>query len=267
MSIHPTAIIEKGAIIADDVEIGPYAVIGSDVKIGSGTIIDSMVCIDGFTEIGKNCKIYHGASLGKAPQDLKFKNEKTYLKIGDGNVIREYVTIHRATGDGSSTIVGDNNFIMAYVHIGHNCVFGSNIIVSNATSFAGHIQVEDKAVISGMTGFHQFVRVGSLAMVGGCARVTKDVPPYSTVAGSPARLFGLNVIGLRRNNIGSEIRNTLKNAYKLLEKMPRLKALEEIQNNMPQSPELQHLIEFLSTNSARGFTLRLAGKHEEDSLL
>ncbi len=257
MIIHPTALIEKGAELSENVIIGPYSVIGAHVKIGSGTQIDSHVRIDGFTEIGSDCVIHQGASLGKEPQDLKFKNEETYLKIGNGNVIREFVTMHRATGEGNSTIIGDNNFIMAYVHIGHNCVLGSNIIISNSTSFAGHIHVEDKAVISGMTAFHQFVRIGSLAMVGGFSRVTKDVPPFSTVAGSPARFYGLNVVGLRRNGFSSETRLNLKRAYKILCEKPRNDALEEIEKTLPSCPELLHVINFFREKSSRGITMRI----------
>ena len=266
MSIHPTAIVESGAEIATDAVIGPYAIIGQHAKIGSRTFIDAYVRVEGHTTVGSDCTIHQGAVLGKEPQDLKFKNEETYLRIGNGNIIREYVTIHRATGEGNSTVVGDNNFIMAYVHIGHNCSFGSNIIISNATSFAGHIHVEDRAVISGMTGVHQFVRIGSLAMVGGCARIVKDVPPFSTVTSSPARFYGLNVIGLRRNGVSSDIRLNLKRAYAILCKKPRRVAIDEIEATLVKSDELIHLLEFFKSKSIRGVTLRTGRIEKEESL-
>ena len=265
MSIHPTAVIEKGAQLADGVEVGPYSIIGANVSIGKGTVIGSNVCIDGFTEIGSDCRIFHGAVLGKEPQDLKFKGEKSYLKIGNGNVIREFATMHRATGEEKSTIVGDNNYIMAYVHVAHNCRLGSGILISNATSFAGHVQIEDKAVIGGMTGVHQFVRIGKLAMVGGCARIVKDVPPFSTVTSSPARFYGLNVVGLRRNAISSEIRNILKRAYTIIRKKSRAAAIEEILT-LPKSAELDHLLEFIQAPSSRGISFRTGRVEKEDSV-
>ncbi len=266
MFVHPTAIIEKGALLAENVSVGPYSIIGPNVKIGPGTVIDAHVRIDGFTEIGADCKIFHGAVLGKEPQDLKFKGEESYLKIGKGNVIREFVTMHRATGEGKATILGDNNFIMAYVHVGHNCLLGSNILVSNATSFAGHIQIEDKAVVGGMSGVHQFVRIGRLAMVGGCARIVKDVPPFSMVTSSPARFYGLNVIGLRRNGINSEVRIMLKRAYNILSRKSRTAAIEEILSTLTPSEELNHLIEFIQAPSSRGISFRTGRVEKEDSV-
>ena len=265
MYIHPTAIIDKSAQLAQGVKIGPYSIIGKNVTIGENTEIDSNVCIDSFTDIGSNCRIFHGAVLGKEPQDLKFKKEETYLKIGNGNVIREFVTMHRATGEGNSTIVGDNNYIMGYVHVAHNCCLGSGILVSNASSFAGHIQIEDKAVIGGMTGVHQFVRIGKLAMVGGCARIVKDVPPFSTVTSSPARFYGLNVIGLRRHGIPSDVRNTLKKAYMILRKKSRAAAIGEILT-LTQSEELEHLLAFIQAPSLRGISFRTGRVEKEDSV-
>ena len=265
MSIHPTAIVDPSAQIAEDVEIGPFCVIGPHVKIDSGCIIDSGVKIDCYTEIGKNCKIYHGAVIGTPPQDVKFKpSEITYIKIGSGNLIREFVTIHSATGAGNETVVGDNNFLMAYVHVGHNCHLGSNITISNAASFAGHVHIEDNAVIGGMTGVHQFVRIGSFAMVGGCSRITKDVPPFSMIAGSPERFYGLNVVGLRRNGIDLETRNLIKRAYSIFCQKNKSEAIAEMETMDCSSKEMQHILEFVKFDSKRGICFKRDSKVKKD---
>lgn len=267
MSVHPLAIVDDGANIGENVEIGPFSIIGKDVTIGKGTKIDAHVRIEGPTEIGENCRVFQGAVLGFDPQDLKYKSgETTYLKIGGGNIIREYVTVHRATGEGNATVIGDNNFIMAYVHIGHNCILGSNILVSNATSFAGHVHIEDRAVVGGMTGVHQFVRIGRLAMVGGCARIVKDIPPYSMVTGSPAKFYGLNIIGLRRNGISAESRTEIKRAYAILNRKNRLDAIDEIVSTLSLDDEMNHLLEFLKAPSSRGICLR-GGSGEKDEMM
>lgn len=243
-------------MLEDDVEVGPYSIIGENVKIGSGTVIGSHVLIEGWTSIGKNCRIFHGAAIGTQPQDYKFTGMRSYVRIGDNNIIREFVTVHRASHEEEETSIGNNNFLMAYVHIGHNCVLHSNVIISNASSLAGHVEVEDKAVIGGMSGFHQFVRVGSLAMVGGYARVVKDVPPFSLVAGQPARLFGINSIGLKRQNIPKKIQLDLKRAYKTIMQKNRLQAIEDIKVNVNSGEEVNHLIRFLENPSKMGIILR-----------
>ncbi|MGV8124157.1 MAG: acyl-ACP--UDP-N-acetylglucosamine O-acyltransferase [Candidatus Xenobiia bacterium LiM19] len=265
--IHHLAIIKDGAVIEDDVEIGPYSLIGENVTIGSGTVVGSHVFLDGWTTVGKNCQLFHGAVIGTPPQDVKYKGQRSFVQIGDNNIIREFVTIHRASQKDAVTQIGSNNFLMAYVHIGHNCEIGSYNTIANAVSLAGHVEVEDKAVIGGMTGFHQFVRVGSMAMVGGYARVVKDVPPYSLVAGQPARLFGINTIGLKRQNIGARVRGELKRAYKIIGQMNRLQALEEIRTNINPSDELEHLIKFLENPSKMGIILRFGDEQDLHSNL
>ncbi len=265
--IHHLAIIKDGAIIEDDVEIGPYSLIGENVTIGSGTVVGSHVLLDGWTTIGKNCQLFHGAVIGTPPQDLKYKGQRSFVQLGDNNIVREFVTIHRASQKDGVTEIGNNNFLMAYVHIGHNCVIGSHNTIANAVSLAGHVEVEDKAVIGGMTGFHQFVRVGSMAMVGGYARVVKDVPPYSLVAGQPARLFGINTIGLKRQNVGARVRGELKRAYKIIGLMNRLQALEEIRTSINPSDELSHLIKFLENPSKMGIILRFGDEQDLHSNL
>ncbi|RKY32093.1 MAG: acyl-[acyl-carrier-protein]--UDP-N-acetylglucosamine O-acyltransferase [Candidatus Omnitrophota bacterium] len=250
--IHPTAVVSPKAEIGENVEIGPYAVIEENVKIGDGTLIGPFVHICGYTEIGKNCKIFTGATVGSIPQDLKYKGEITYLKIGDGNIIREYVTINPATEAGESTIIGNNNLIMAYAHIAHNCRIGNNVIISNCGTLAGHVVIEDFAIIGGMVGIHQFCRVGSYSIVGGCSKITKDIIPFSLADGHPARPYGLNIIGLKRRNFPSEKIKIIKKAYKILFRsgLNISSALKELEK-MEKCEEISHLIEFIRS-STRG---------------
>jgi len=250
--IHPTAIISPKAEIDQNVEIGPYAVIEENVKIGSGTVIGPFVHILGYTEIGKNCRIFTGATVGSIPQDLKYKGEISYLKIGDENVIREYVTINPGTGEGESTIIGNKNLIMAYAHIAHNCKIGNNVIISNCGTLAGHVMIEDFAIIGGMVGIHQFCRVGSYAIVGGCSKITKDIIPFALADGHPARPYGLNIVGLKRRNFPKEKISLLDRAYKILFRSglnisSAIKELEKMEN----CEEISHLNAFIKT-STRG---------------
>jgi len=252
--IHPTAIVEPGAKIGTNVEIGPYSIIGENVEIGEGTIIGPHVVIDGWTKIGKRNQIFHGASIGLEPQDMKFKGEETYLFIGDNNIIRENVTIHRGTEEGGGeTRIGNNNLIMAYCHVAHDCQLGNHIIMSNATNLAGHVIIEDYAVLAGLTGIHQFVRLGKMAMVGAHSKVVKDVPPYILVDGHPARVNGINVVGLRRNGVSPELRQEIKRAYKILYRsnLNISQAIEKMDQELETSPEIEHFLRFLR-NAQRG---------------
>lgn len=252
--IHPTAIVHPGAQIDADVEIGPYAVIGGHVKIGRGTTIGPSAVIDGWTEIGENNRIFHLCSVGAIPQDLKYKGEETRLIIGNGNIIREFATIHlgTVTGDGETTI-GDNNLFMAYCHVAHDCHIGNHVIMANGSTLAGHIKVEDHARLGGLSAVHQFVRIGAHAMVGGGAMVGQDVPPYTIAAGDRATLHGLNLVGLKRSGFSDEIIADLKKAYKILIRSGLLteEALARIRNEVPQSPEVRHFVEFVE-QSERG---------------
>lgn len=245
--IHPTAVIDPSAEIGQGVSIGAYSMVGKNARIGDGTQIDSHVVIDENTTLGESCKVMSGAVLGGAPQDYKFKNEDTFLKIGSGNIIREYVTIHRASGDGESTVIGDNNMLMAYCHVGHNCVLGNNITMANMVGISGHTIVEDKVVFGGIVGVHQKLRVGKLAMIGGFSKVVQDVPPFSMVDGRPTRVCDLNVIGLRRNNVTAKVRADLKQAYKILYRsnFNMSQALEVIDTEIETSEELQYLLDFI----------------------
>ncbi len=254
MSIHPTAIVHKKAEIGPDVEIGPYTTIGEHVKIGRGTKIMSHVVIDGWTEIGENNRFFPFSSIGLEPQDLKFSGERSYLKIGSHNVIREYNTIHRGTAaENSLTAIGDHNFFMAYVHVAHDCAVGNRIILANAATLAGCITVGDDAVLGGLVGVHQFVRIGAFAMIGGCSAVAQDVPPYVSVAGNHAKLYGLNLVGLKRHGFSKEQIQTLKRVYKHLFRsgLTQKEAVQAAREKWPDVPEVDHFLSFIE-QSKRG---------------
>ena len=254
MGIHPTAIVSSEAKLAEDVEIGPYSIIGPDVEIGKGTIVGPHAVIEGPTRIGTGCRIFQFASIGAPPQDLKFKGERCEVIIGNNNTIREFVTIHRATAaDIAMTCMGDNNLLMAYCHVAHNCKLGNNIVMANAANLAGHVHVEDYAIIGGMSGVHQFTRIGCHAMISGASAVTQDVPPYVTVAGNHARPYGLNVIGLKRRGFSDETVGYLKKAYRIIFRSSLLltQAVEKIREEITESPEVDHFVAFIE-HSTRG---------------
>lgn len=253
MKIHPTAIISPDATLDEGVEVGPYTVIGSDVTIGKNTIIGPHVVIESHTDIGEGNRIFQFCSIGGIPQDLKFQWEETRVIIGNNNTFREYVTINRATSsDIGVTIVGDNNFLMAYCHVAHNCKLGNNIVMANAVNLSGHIHIEDYATIGGMTGVHQFTRIGCHCMIGGASAVGKDISPYVLATGNRVEICGLNLIGLRRRGFTKETIRALKKAYLTIFKseQPLSVALEmaERENNVP---EVSHLIGFIR-KSERG---------------
>ena len=251
--IHPTATVSKKASLARDVEVGPYSVVGDNVKIGKGTRILNNVTITGFTEIGSGNKIFSGAVIGSAPQDLKYKGEKSFLYIGNNNIIREYVTINLGTQK-NSTRVGDDNLIMAYSHIAHDCQVGSQCVFANNATLAGHVSVDDEAVIGGLSAVHQYVYIGKLAIIGGCSKVVQDIPPFSTSDGHPAKIYGINSIGLRRSRVSKNAINQLKISFKILfhSGFALPNALKKIKAKFPHpSDELLHLISFINS-SKRG---------------
>ena len=260
--IHETAVVDPMAELGAGVEIGPYCVIGPNVKIGDDTRIHSHVVIQPYTVIGRNCQIHAGTVLGGPPQDTKFRGETTYVVIGDRNIIREYVTVHRASGEGCATRVGDDNMLMAYCHIGHNAQVGSGITMANSVGIAGYAVVEDRVVFGGIVGVHQFSRIGRLAMIAGLSGVTQDVPPFSLVEGRPARVRDLNVVGLRRNGIDAKTRADLRRAVKLLYQsglnLPQ--AVEAVRQEVDPSPERDYLLEFV-TNVKFGFAGRQLDPH------
>jgi UDP-N-acetylglucosamine acyltransferase len=204
------------------------------------------------TEIGEGCTIFPFASIGLPPQDLKYKGEETRVLIGKGNIIREYTTIHRASvGGDRTTVIGDNNFLMAYAHVAHDCKVGSNTVMANAATLAGHVTVEDHAVIGGLVAVHQFTRIGAYAMVGGFSGIGQDIPPYTIASGARAKLFGLNTVGLKRHGFSDSSINALKKAYKILfrEKRTLKEAIRKIKAELPDIPEIRHLTEFIEKNT------------------
>ena len=251
--IHKTALVHPDAIMGEHVEIGPFSIIGANVKIGSNTAIGAYVVIDGDTQIGDNCQIFAGTIIGHIPQDLKYKNEPTKVIIGNNNIIREYVTINRGTVASGQTVIGERNLIMAYVHIAHDCVIGDSVVLANAVTMAGHVVVYDKAIVGGLSPIHQFVRIGTLSIVGGGSRVAKDVPPYCMAAGTPIRMFGLNVVGLERNNFSPETKMWLKKSYRTVfrSKLNTTQAIRllEKEHNLPE--EVLGFIAFIK-ESERG---------------
>jgi UDP-N-acetylglucosamine acyltransferase len=256
--IHSTAIIHPKAEIDEDVSIGPFSIIGEGVRIKKGTKLVSNVIIEGESEIGENCIIYPFTSIGLPPQDIKYKGQKTGVKIGTNNIIREYITIHRASVGGDRiTEVGDNNFLLAYVHIAHDCKIGNYVTMANLATLAGHVVVEDYAYVGGLIAVHQFTRIGAYAMVGGFSGVGQDIPPYMIASGARARLFGINTIGLKRHGFSDQTINELKKAYKILfrEKRTLKDAIKKIQEDLPYTDEIRHLIEFIQKNK-RGILRR-----------
>ena len=254
--IHPTAVISEDSEIAPNVKIGAYAVIGDKVKIGAQTTIGSHVVIEGPTEIGANNRIFPGAVIGLEPQDLKYQGAESWVRIGDDNLIREYVTINRATDQGEITQVGNRTLLMACVHVAHNCVIGDEVVIANNVALAGHVHIEEKATIGGVLGIHQFVHIGRLAMIGGMSRIDRDVPPFLLVAGNPARVRSLNLIGLKRRGYSSEEITELKKAFRILYRSGY--GLEEALEHLEGFSEpTQHLYKFIQKardNNRRGLT-------------
>jgi UDP-N-acetylglucosamine acyltransferase len=254
--IHPTAIISANAHIADDAAIGAYSIIGDQVTIGAGTQIMPHVVIDPYVQIGANCRIFQYAAIGAPPQAVKFKDEETWVKIGNGCTIREFVTIHRGTATGGGlTQVGDNCLLMAYTHVAHDCKVGSNVVMSNNATLAGHITIGDNASIGGLVAIHQFVRIGAYAFVGGKSAVVKDIPPYVLAAGDRATLHGLNQVGLKRHGFSDATVSQLKKAYRLIFRIGLTlnEAIQRVAAEVEPIPEVNHFIDFIKS-SERGIT-------------
>jgi len=256
--IHQTAIIDPGAELGTDVSVGPYAVIGPKVTIGDGCVIGSHALIESHVRMGKGNRIAPFASVGAPPQDMKFRGEDTWVEMGDENIVREFATINRGTPHGGGiTSLGNKNMVMAYCHIAHDCHIGNRVIIANAATFAGHITVEDGANIGGLVAIHQFVRIGTLCIIGGTSAVGKDVPPYVMSAplrqGKGKNLFGLNLIGLKRNGVSEETIAVLKKAYSMIfrSKDSLKESLARVEAELPQLPEVKHLVEFIH-KSERG---------------
>ncbi|MDR3676208.1 MAG: acyl-ACP--UDP-N-acetylglucosamine O-acyltransferase [Acidobacteriota bacterium] len=257
MNVHPTAIIHPHAQIASNVSVGPYSLIGENVELGDGTEVMSHAVVDGHTRMGKNNRVFPFASIGLAPQDLKYNGEPTRVEIGDGNAIREFVTIHRGTVDGDGvTRIGSNNLLMAYVHIAHDCKLGDYVIMANGASLAGHVEIQDHATVGAFTMIHQFCRIGAYSFLGSATLVNQDILPYSkTSAPRPVEVYGANRLGLERRGLTKEDQKDLEAAFRLLtrSKLNTTQALEAIEAKGFQSPHVKALVDFIKS-SERGVT-------------
>lgn len=253
MSIHETAIIHGSAEIGENVTIGPFSLVKENVVIEAGVEIRANAVIASNTKLGRNCKVFHGAVVGEIPQDLKFQGENTTTEIGENTVIREYVTIHRGTNDRLKTVIGRNCLIMAYAHVAHDCLLGDNVILANAVNLAGHVTIEEYAVLGGLVPVHQFVKIGKHSYIGGGFRVSKDVPPFILASSEPLAYSGLNIVGLRRRGFTSENRSLIKKAYRLIfrSEYNTSQALEQIKKDLPQTEEIQYIVDFVES-SERG---------------
>lgn len=251
INVHKTAIIHPGAKLSSGVMVGPYSIVEENVTLGDNVRVGPHCLITGQTTIGKNCKIYNGAVIGSAPQDKKHSaDDNVFLNIGENNVIREYVTINSGTVEGGSkTVIGNNNLFMAYSHVAHDCIIGNNIVLANSANLAGHVTIEDSAIVGGLCGVHQFVRLGRLSIIGGVSRVIQDVPPFSMCVGQPAEVKGINSVGLNRAKVEEKSIRQLKKAFKILffSGLAKTSALERISTEIAVSAEIEHLTFFAKT--------------------
>jgi UDP-N-acetylglucosamine acyltransferase len=252
--IHPTAIVDSGAELGDDVTLGPGAIVGPGCIVGAGSVLGPRAVLERNVRLGAAVKVGIGSILGGDPQDLKYRGEETWVEIGDRTVIREYATINRATSHSWKTIVGTDCFLMSYVHLAHDCRLGNGVIISNGTQLAGHIVIEDRVTISGLCAAHQFVRIGRQSFIGGCSRISKDVPPFVKAVGNPVKLYGLNTIGLQRAGMAEAAMRELKRAYRLCfnsDELNLAQGIERARAEIEPLPEVQHFLGFLE-ESVRG---------------
>ncbi|HEX6535648.1 MAG TPA: acyl-ACP--UDP-N-acetylglucosamine O-acyltransferase [Gemmatimonadaceae bacterium] len=254
--IHPTAIVSPRAELAADVDVGAYATIGEGCTVAEGCVIAARATLERNVHLAPRVRIGIGSVLGGDPQDLKFRGEETTVEIGEDTVVREYATINRGTAQSMKTSVGKGCFIMTYVHLAHDCHLGDGVIISNATQLAGHVTVEDRAIISGLVAVHQFVRIGTFSFIGGCSRVAKDIPPYLKAVGNPVKLYGLNSVGLQRNNFDPSVLRELKRAYRLFfrSELNVSQALERARQELHLYPEVEHFLGFVDA-SGRGVVM------------
>jgi UDP-N-acetylglucosamine acyltransferase len=246
--VHPTAIVAADAQLGADVEIGPFAIVGEGCALGNGCVLGPRATLDSNVTLGANVHVGPGSIVGGAPQDVKYRGEQTTVEVGDGTVIREYTTINRGTTHSFKTTIGKSCFIMSYVHLGHDCHVGDGVVLVNGVQLAGHVTVEDRAIISGLTAVHQFVRIGRFSFIGGCSRVAQDVPPYTRAVGNPIKLYGLNSVGLRRNNFPDDVLRELKRAYRLFfrSELNLSQALQRAESELRPLPEVQEFVRFVS---------------------
>lgn len=253
--IHPTAIVHEGAQLGAGVKVGAYSIIGPELKIGDGTEVMPHVFLDGNTQIGAGCTIYPFASIGTRTQDLKFHGGKPGVIIGERTTLREYVTVNAATYDGDYTRVGSDCLIMAYAHVAHDCIVGNEVVIANACALAGHLVIEDQVIIGGLSGIHQFVRLGRMCIIGGCSKVTQDVPPFMMADGHPLQVRSINSVGLKRRGVSEEAQRLIKQAFRILYRKQLIthQAIEQIEKDIEQIPEVIQLLQFVKS-SERGIT-------------
>lgn len=251
--IHPTAIVSPRAVLGERVDVGPFAIIGHGCEVGDDCQIHARATLESDVKLGKSVKVGIGSVLGGSPQDLKYGGEHTTVEIGDGSVIREYVTINRGTSQSFKTSVGTKCLLMSYVHLAHDCHLGDGVILGNSVQLAGHVLIGDRAILSGLSGVHQFVRIGRNAFIGGCSRVSKDIPPFLKAVGNPVRLYGLNGVGLRRSGFSEEVVRELKRAYRLFFRsdLNLSQAMERAAAELELYPEVRELMGFVE-GSGRG---------------
>ena len=251
--VHPTAIVDADANVGPGVVVGPYSIVGPGVVVGRGTVLGPHVLVERDTTLGEECQIAKGAVIGSDPQDLKYEGEPSQLVVGDRTVVREYATLNRGTRASGKTVVGSDCLIMAYAHVAHDCEIGNHVVLSNAVNMAGHVVIEDWANVGGLTAIHQYVRIGAHSFIGGGSRVPQDIPPYLRVAGNPVKLYGLNTVGLERRGVSEDVKRALKQAYQVLfqSKLTLTRALDLAETEVPQIPEVRHLLTFIRS-SKRG---------------
>ncbi len=251
--IHRTALVDPTAHLGHDVSVGAYTIVGPRVTLGDRCVLAAHVVIERNAKLGTGVKVGYGTVIGNDPQDLKYEGAETWVEIGDGTVLREYCTINRGTAATGKTTVGERCFLMSYVHVAHDCAIGNDVIIANAVQMAGHVTVEDRAIISGLIGIHQFVRIGTFAFVGGGSRVNQDVPPYTKAVGNPVHLYGLNSVGLQRAGFAPEVKLALKRAYRLLfnSDLTVSQGIARVRSELPSVPEIEHFLRFIE-GSQRG---------------
>lgn len=251
--IHRTALVDPKAHVGHDVSIGPYAIVGPRVTIGDGCTVAAHAVLERNVKLGAGVKLGYGAVIGNDPQDLKYQGEETWVEIGDGTVVREYCTVNRGTSATGKTTVGERCFLMSYVHVAHDCAIGNDVIIANAVQMAGHVTIQDRAIISGLVPIHQFVRIGTFAFVGGGSRVNQDVPPYTKAVGNPVHLYGLNSVGLQRAGFSPEVKLALKRAYRLLfnSDLTVTQGIARARAELPVGPEVEVFLQFIE-GSQRG---------------
>ena len=261
--VDKSALVAKKARLGSNVLVGPGSIIGDNVTVGDNTQIGAYCVIEGNTCLGNNCQVFTGAVIGSDPQDLKYKGEKSFVIIGDNNIFREYITVNPGTSENAKTVIGSNNLLMAYSHIAHDCIVGNDCIIANSGTLAGHVEISDRVVIGGLVAIHQFCRVGKASIIGGCSKVVQDIPPFSTCDGHPARVYGVNLVGLRRSGVKNEEILRIKQAFKIafFSGFNKTHALEELRKGFQEIGLISDLISFIQT-SQRGIC-KAAQKEKE----